>query len=872
MPISPVHAAQHRLRIGRIMNDPRQNVRARKQSLWNYILEYEIQSGTQFLVTSEGSLYAVIGSTGQVLQLPRTGRGGDKWFSYFHTLYGMSEHEDQAKFIYDVLRHYVYEHGTKVELRRFAVYSHETQTTYISAYDGRMFRIAGSDDIVTLPCGEDGVFFADDDNGVHCTPDIGNHGILLDKLTDLHFAASGLSGITPAQQKMALIIWIFSLAFPDLMPTKPILLLEGTKGSGKCLGRGTPVMMADGLIKPVEQISAGEQVMGPDSKPRNVDGVTVGHGPLYRITPTKGAAWVCNEDHILTVVLSGTTQHPEDRHQVIDVPLMNCYPSEWGTSVKGRGYAMQLRTPVTFPSSAVLMDPYFVGAWLGDGTCGKAEITSPEPEIKAFCKTLAAAYGLQLRVHAGAGCEGLCFTTGNQTGQARADRNPILNFVRTLIVNDEKRIPREYLINDERTRLDVLAGLLDTDGHYQGGYEIITKYAGLRDDILFLARSLGFAAYSTEKIGTIKSLGFKGLYHRITISGDLDRIPCKVPCKQAKPCEQVKNVLHVGFKIEAIGEGDYYGFTLDGDGRFLLGDFTVTHNTSAVVLLQLALMGISRPMILQRNKEDDFGVVLLRSPIALFDNTDSYIEWVPDAICAYCTAGVWTKRRLYSDDESMTIKPHAFIAIATRNPASFRRDDVADRCVILRLDRREVFTSFQQLQQGILDDRPRLFGEYLWYVGRIIEELRADTLAGTIAGDSTHRMADFAALGSIVGRVLGWEPTVVAELMLALQGERDAFVNEEDPLVDLLQKWVGYKARVGPGNVGRLVQVFQLHAELETLAQAHSIQWKDSARSLAQKLRSTHIEREFRVEQVNAGGHKSYRFWRHNDTKLALVE
>lgn len=509
------------------MTDTRQNVRGRKQSLWNYILEHEIQSGTQFLVTSEGSLYAVLGSTGQVLQLPRAGRGGDRWFSYFQTLYGLSEREDQTKFIYDVLRHYVYEHGTKVELRRFAAYSHETQTTYISAYDGRMFRVAGSDDVQTLPCGEDGVFFADDDNGVHCTPDIGNHGILLDKLTDLHFAASGLSGITPEQQKMALIIWIFSLAFPDLMPTKPILLLEGTKGSGK---------------------------------------------------------------------------------------------------------------------------------------------------------------------------------------------------------------------------------------------------------------------------------------------------------------------------------------------------------TSAVVLLQLALMGISRPMILQRNKEDDFGVVLLRSPIALFDNTDSYIEWVPDAICAYCTAGVWTKRRLYTDDESMTIKPHAFIAIATRNPASFRRDDVADRCVILRLDRREAFTSFQQLQQGILDDRPRLFGEYLWYVGRIIEEIRADTLAGNVAGDSTHRMADFAALGSIVGRVLGWEPESVADLMLALQGERDAFVNEEDPLVDLLQKWVGYKSRVGPGNVGRLVQVFQLHAELETLAQAHSIQWKDSARSLAQKLRSTHIEREFRVEQVNAGGHKSYRFWRHSDTKLTMVE
>ena len=125
--------------------------------------------------------------------------------------------------------------------------------------------------------------------------------------------------------------------------------------------------------------------------------------------------------------------------------------------------------------------------------------------------------------------------------------------------------------------------------------------------------------------------------------------------------------------------------------------------TAAVQLLQYALMGESRPMILQRNKEDDFGVLLLRSPIALFDNTDSYIDWVPDAICAYTTAGVWNKRRLYTDDESMVIKPHAFIAIASKNPASFRREDVADSCVILRLVRRSEFSSIKALVQKVKD-------------------------------------------------------------------------------------------------------------------------------------------------------------------------
>ena len=38
-----------------------------------------------------------------------------------------------------------------------------------------------------------------------------------------------------------------------------------------------------------------------------------------------------------------------------------------------------------------------------------------------------------------------------------------------------------------------------------------------------------------------------------------------------------------GFDLEPIGDQDYYGFTLNSDGRFLLGDFTVTHNSTTLL-------------------------------------------------------------------------------------------------------------------------------------------------------------------------------------------------------------------------------------------------------------------------------------------------
>ena len=68
--------------------------------------------------------------------------------------------------------------------------------------------------------------------------------------------------------------------------------------------------------------------------------------------------------------------------------------------------------------------------------------------------------------------------------------------------------------------------------------------------------------------------------HRLILSGHLDQIPSRVPRRKVPPRLQIKDALRTGFDAVPIGDGDYFGFQLDGDGRFLLGDFTVTHNTA----------------------------------------------------------------------------------------------------------------------------------------------------------------------------------------------------------------------------------------------------------------------------------------------------
>jgi len=125
-------------------------------------------------------------------------------------------------------------------------------------------------------------------------------------------------------------------------------------------------------------------------------------------------------------------------------------------------------------------------------------------------------------------------------------------------------------------------------------FDLVFKDQQLAEDVVFVARSLGLAAYTKPCQKGIKSINFVGTYHRITISGDTHKIPTKVARKQCAPREQRKNVLNTGIKVESVGMGDYYGFTLSGpDHLFLLGDFTVTHNTG-VGKTQLAVHAFVR--------------------------------------------------------------------------------------------------------------------------------------------------------------------------------------------------------------------------------------------------------------------------------------
>lgn len=403
-------------------------------------------------------------------------------------------------------------------------------------------------------------------------------------------------------------------------------VLLGSPGTGKCLSFGTLVRMYDGSIKPVQDIKVGELIMGDDSTARKILSITNGQEQMYRIDQGYGDSYTVNESHILSLKLSKnprirerTTQQSyqvvwfskenrssktfswresskETAYQaaksftetlpkkgsIIDICVKDYLkkPSSWKTGYKG------YKVGIDYPKQEVTIDPYLLGAWLGDGT----QITGIDHEIiDAFKKEYP-----ELGVRVDKTGITYHFTSGKC---GYPGKNPFLNQLKKYNLIKNKHIPSDYLINDRETRLQLLAGLIDTDGHYTRGlYEITQKRVVLADNIRELARSLGFRATTTkcEKSCTYKGEKRTGTYYRTHISGHLDTIPVKLQRKQAHPRKQIKDPLVYGITVTPTKVDNYYGFEIDGNRRFVLGDFTVTHNTTVAQIFGelYAKMGI----------------------------------------------------------------------------------------------------------------------------------------------------------------------------------------------------------------------------------------------------------------------------------------
>jgi superfamily II DNA or RNA helicase len=369
-----------------------------------------------------------------------------------------------------------------------------------------------------------------------------------------------------------------------------------------CHAKGQRVIMYDGSLKTVESVVVNDQLMGPDSRPRQVMQLCRGRDKMYRITPLRGGrSFVVNGEHILSLM---QTNLPSNRlESIYNGERHELTVNEYIGKDKTFQHIHKLHRSagIDFKRKAPEFDPYILGLLLGDGSIKKdtPAITTDDPEVVTAMELYAEQRGMKVV------CSHKARTTASTYRFSRLKGTPQRNAIRNDIEimglwgsgSEDKFVPDEYKYGPVETRRAILAGLIDTDGHlHNGGFDFVSKSPRLANDATYMARSLGLGV--TESIKTIVEGRYAGyVYHRVSIYGETTKIPVRIARKIPDSRRQKKDVLLSGFSVEPIGEGDYYGFCLDDDQLYLLDDFTVTHNSGKSKIFKLAAERINRPTL-----------------------------------------------------------------------------------------------------------------------------------------------------------------------------------------------------------------------------------------------------------------------------------
>lgn len=328
----------------------------------------------------------------------------------------------------------------------------------------------------------------------------------------------------------------------DLVHNATILLL-GRRRSGKCLKKGTGVLMYDGRIKKIEDIIIGDLVMGDDSTSRKVLGLNNGIDIMYRITNENDESYTVNSEHILSLKY-------KYKNMIKDELDKSAYDVYWFDKIKISvcsktfSYNNRNKSDVYCDAKLFLEEIERRDKTLDISIKKYLSLSKKETEHVSF-------FGYQAVID---------FKQDSYPSHLKLDP---YTFGYDISLT---KLPFDYKCNSRENRLQLLAGIIDKNGELvKNGIKLDCKNDELMNDIIYLIKSLGF------------------VYHKQVIYGNLDEIPTKIKKELVENFdEEITFDVESKIKIEKLDYGEYYGFELDGNHRFVLGNFIVTHNSYLV--------------------------------------------------------------------------------------------------------------------------------------------------------------------------------------------------------------------------------------------------------------------------------------------------
>lgn len=346
-------------------------------------------------------------------------------------------------------------------------------------------------------------------------------------------------------------------------------------GVGKALANDTPVLTRNGWKKHGD-IAVGDEVVGMDGMFKKVIAVHPKCQLDVLMEFTNGEKIQCHENHEWLFF----NRH-SNSEQLRETKDWEGLAIETGGEQGTRGHRYMLQVPakqcVLGEDKNLPLDPYVFGVWLGDGANRNPRIAWAKGDYQIIAEIERRGYApknfIEHKITGVMYCDISIRKELQSMGMCHSRRKL------------PKHIPDTYLTASIEQRLDLLAGLLDTDGTLVGGarYQFSTTSEELRNSVVELASTFGWRTSVTRHDPVTSSSGVRGNMPVYIVSFSPDReIPCKLDRKMNKPVKQrkiaVKSITRVLPK-----EGNC--ITVEG-GMYLAGKTMIpTHNTTLAVFL-----------------------------------------------------------------------------------------------------------------------------------------------------------------------------------------------------------------------------------------------------------------------------------------------
>ncbi|MCK5601003.1 phage terminase large subunit [Candidatus Pacearchaeota archaeon] len=291
-----------------------------------------------------------------------------------------------------------------------------------------------------------------------------------------------------------------------------IFMISGPPRHGKQLADSTDILTTKGWKKHGD-LKIGDYVFGLDGKSTKVIAVSEKTIANMEIEFINGSVIKCHENHEWLVF--------DRNHKSLNKYFIR-ETKHLTHKIKGRSrFLLPSREPLEFNEADLPLHPYFVGVWLGDGTSSDCKITYAKKDYAMINGIIECGYSISASwIH-------------NITGVITTNfaRHGITNILRKLNLLNNKHIPDMYKHCSKEQRLQLLAGLIDSDGHVclkTGRIRISTGMKKLAKDIEELTFSLGWNPYIVKVKPCTSSSGIVGKIPVYQIGFQPD---CEIPTK-----------------------------------------------------------------------------------------------------------------------------------------------------------------------------------------------------------------------------------------------------------------------------------------------------------------------------------------------------